>query len=77
MAKSDLKKLLQSTDKAELISLFFKYMVESFGIDTITSCLKGVLPATSEIVNPEYKELIAGQKKVSTLLKDCKVKYTE
>jgi hypothetical protein len=49
-------------------ALIKQYMVDSFGIDTITSYLKGVLPATFGIVNPEYRELIAGQKKVSKII---------
>jgi hypothetical protein len=36
---------------------FFKYIVESFGIDSITNYLKNKLPDTSMIVNPEYKAL--------------------
>jgi hypothetical protein len=56
---------------------FFKYIVESFGIDTITSYLKNKLPATSSIVNPKYKALDKEHKKISTLLSGHKVKYAE
>jgi hypothetical protein len=56
---------------------FFKYMVESFGIDSITSYLKNKLPDTSAIVNPAYKTLDQEHKKTSALLSDYKVKYAE
>jgi hypothetical protein len=56
---------------------FFKYMVESFGIDNITSYLKNKLPDTSAIVNPEYRLLDQEHKKTSTLLSQCKSKYAD
>lgn len=56
---------------------FFKYIVESFGIDSITSYLKNKLPDTCMIVNPEYKALDQEHKKTTKLLSDYKVKYAE
>ena len=56
---------------------FFKYMVESFGIDAIISYLKNKLPDTSAIVNPAYKALDKEHKKTSALLSEYKVKYAE
>jgi hypothetical protein len=56
---------------------FFKYMSESFGIDSITSYLKNKLPDTSTIVNPEYKELDKKHKETSALLSKTKIKYAE
>lgn len=56
---------------------FFKYMVESFDIDSITSYSKSVLPDTSEVINPRYKELDKEQKRITTLLKNAKLKYAE
>lgn len=54
---------------------YFKYMGESFGIDSITSYLKRILPDTSAIVNPEYKLLEKEQKKTSALLNKSKLSY--
>jgi hypothetical protein len=34
---------------------FFKYMVESFGIEDIVSYMKKIVPDTSRIVNPQYR----------------------
>jgi hypothetical protein len=56
---------------------FFKYIVESFGIDSITSYLKNKLPDICSIVNPEYKALDQDHKKTTKLLSDYKVKYAE
>jgi hypothetical protein len=56
---------------------FFKYIVESFGIDSITSYLKNKLPDTSMIVNPEYKALEQEHKKIIELLSHNRVKYAE
>jgi len=42
---------------------FFKYMVESFGIDSITSYCKNPVPDTSSVINPEYRELDRRHKK--------------
>jgi hypothetical protein len=57
--------------------IFFKYMVESFDIDSITSYKKNSVPVTSLVINPEYKELEKQHKKLLNLLKQCKVQYAE
>jgi hypothetical protein len=57
--------------------IFFKYMVESFDIDSITSYQKKPIPVTSLVVKPEYKELDRQHKKLLNLLHQCKIKYTE
>ena len=54
---------------------FFKYMVESFGIDSITSYFKNRIPDISPVVNPQYRELDRLHKKTMTLLNDRKLKY--
>jgi len=54
---------------------FFKYMVESFGIDSITSYLKNLVPDMSSVVNPQYRELDRQHKKITTLINDKKIKY--
>ena len=54
---------------------FFKYMVESFGIDSITSYFKNFIPDTSQVVNPQYRELDRQQKKVTALLNNKKIEY--
>ena len=56
---------------------FFKYMVESFGIDSITSYIKNAIPATASVINPEYKELDGEHKKILSLLNICKKKFAE
>jgi hypothetical protein len=56
---------------------FFKYMVESFGIDSITSYLKNNIPDTSSVINPAYKALDQEHRKISALLSKVKVKYAE
>ena len=56
---------------------FFKYMVESFDIDSITSYMKTAIPVTCSVINPEYKELDRQHKSISSLLKKSKVKYAE
>jgi hypothetical protein len=55
---------------------FFKYMVESFGIDCITSYFKNLIPDTSWIVNPKFRELDQQHKKLTTQLHNTKSKYT-
>jgi hypothetical protein len=55
--------------------IFFKYMMESFGIDSITSYLKTLIPDMSSVVNPQYRELDREHKKVTTLINNRKVKY--
>jgi len=54
---------------------FFKYMVESFGIDSITSYLKNFIPDTSSIINPQYRELDRQHKTLSANINKQKIKY--
>jgi len=56
---------------------FFKYMVESFGIDSITSYLKNLIPDMSSVINPQYRELDRQHKKITTLIHNKKIKYAE
>ena len=56
---------------------YFKYMVESFGIDSITSYFKNLIPDTSPVINPQYRELDREHKKTTTLLKNRKLKYAD
>jgi hypothetical protein len=57
--------------------IFFKYMVESFDIDSITSYLKKSIPDMSSIINPEYQTLDRQHKKLLSLLNKSKMKYAE
>ena len=50
-------------------------MVESFGIDSITSYQKDPVPDMSQVVNPEYRELDREHKKLITLINNKKVKF--
>jgi hypothetical protein len=54
---------------------FFKYMVESFGIDSITSYSKNPVPDTSPVVNPQYRELDRQHKQITTRINNAKIKY--
>jgi hypothetical protein len=54
---------------------FFKYMVESFGIDNITSYFKNLIPDMSQLINPKYRELDSEHKKITTQINHKKVKY--
>jgi hypothetical protein len=56
---------------------FFKYMVESFGIDSIVSYLKNTVPDTSQIINPEYRSLDQQHKQISAGLHNAKIKFAE
>jgi hypothetical protein len=55
--------------------IFFKYMSESFGIDSITSYFKNPVPDMSPIVNPKYRELDRQHKQITTRITNLKVKY--
>jgi hypothetical protein len=57
--------------------IFFKYMVESFDIDSITSYMKTSIPITASVINPDYKELDRQHKKVLNLLNKSKMKYAQ
>ena len=56
---------------------FFKYMVESFGIDSITSYHKNPVPDMSPVVNPRYRELDRQHKKITALVNNKKIKYAQ
>jgi len=56
---------------------FFKYMIESFGIDSIVSYLKNLVPDMSSVVNPEYRDLDRQHKALTTRIKNSKLKYAE
>jgi len=57
--------------------IFFKYMIESFDIDSITSYMKSSIPGTSLVINPQYKELDRQHKKILSLLNANKKKFAE
>jgi len=57
--------------------IYFKYMVESFGIDSITSYLKTPVPDMSTVVNPQYREPDRKHKKLMTLIHNKKNKYAD
>jgi hypothetical protein len=52
-------------------------MIESFGIDSIISYLKNVIPDTSQIINPEYRTLDQRHRQISAKLHTAKVKFAE
>jgi hypothetical protein len=54
---------------------FFKYMVESFGIDSITSYFKNIIPDMSQVINPAYRELDREHKKTTTEINNKKIQY--
>ena len=54
---------------------FFKYLVESFGIDSITSYFKTSVPDMSSVINPEYRTLDRQHKSLTTLINNRKIKY--
>ena len=56
---------------------FFKYLVESFEIDSITSYMKNSIPVTSLLVNPDYKELDKQHRSILSQLAKSKLKYAE
>lgn len=54
---------------------FFKYMMENFGIDTLTSYLKETIPDSAILVNPAYRELESQRKKETSKLNLQKIKF--
>lgn len=54
---------------------FFKYMMQEFGIDTLTSNLKTEVHATTPLVNPKYRELESQRKKLSSKLTTVKARF--
>jgi hypothetical protein len=56
---------------------FFKYMIESFGIDAIISYMKNPLPDTSMIINPQYSALDHEHRQISALLSKAKKNFAD
>jgi len=54
---------------------FFKYMIENFGIDTLVSYLKRKVDDTTMLVNPQYRDMDAQQKKLVSTLNIRKAKF--
>jgi len=57
--------------------IFFKYMVESFDIDSIISYMKSTIPDTILVINPDYQELDRKHKRVLSILNNKKNKYAQ
>ena len=56
---------------------FFKYAIESFGIDCLVSNFKSSIPDTYKIPNPAYKSLCREQKSIAGKLAKQKQKLAE
>jgi hypothetical protein len=54
---------------------FFKYMMENYGIDSLTSYLKETISDTTVLVNPAYRDLEAQRKKETSKLNLQKIKF--
>jgi hypothetical protein len=54
---------------------FFKYMIENFGLDTLVSYLKEKIDDTTMLVNPQYRNLEAQQRKLVSKLNVIKSKF--
>lgn len=54
---------------------FFKYMMENYGIDSLTSYLKETISDTTTLVNPAYRDLEAQRKKETSKLNLQKIKF--
>ncbi|MDP3913283.1 MAG: helix-turn-helix domain-containing protein [Bacteroidota bacterium] len=54
---------------------FFKYMIENFGIDTLVSYLKTEVNDTTQLINPQYREIESEQKKLTSKLNVRKTKF--
>ncbi len=54
---------------------FFKYMIENFGLDTLVSYLKEKIDDTTMLVNPQYRNLEAQQRKLVSKLNIIKSKF--
>jgi hypothetical protein len=54
---------------------FFKYMIENFGIDTLVSYLKTKVSDTAQLINPQYRETEAEQRKLTLKLNTRKSKF--
>jgi hypothetical protein len=56
---------------------WFKYMVESFGIDSIVSYCKNPVPDMSPVINPQYRDLDRQHKSLTARINNSKLKYAE
>ena len=54
---------------------FFGYMMKNFGIDTLVSYLKTKISDTTQLINPQYRELENSLKKMVSRLNVRKVKF--
>lgn len=54
---------------------FFKYMMQEFGIDTLASYFREKVPATTSLVNPQYRGLESLRRKVTSRLNRIKAKF--
>ena len=54
---------------------FFKYMMENYGIDSLTSYLKETISDTTTLVNPAYRDLEGQRKKETSKLNLQKIKF--
>lgn len=54
---------------------FFKYMLHEFGIDTLISYFKDKVPATTQLINPQYRALESLRKKATSKLNTIKAKF--
>jgi len=54
---------------------FFKYIMENFGIDTLVSYLKEKISDTSQLINPQYRNLESQLKSITSKLNRRKAKY--
>ena len=56
---------------------FFKYLVESFDIESITSYMKSVILGDTLVMNPTWQELDREHKKVLSILGNRRMKYAQ
>ena len=54
---------------------FFKYMMENFGIDNLTSYMKEKIDDTTKLINPKYRKLEYMQNKLVSKLNIRKAKF--
>lgn len=54
---------------------FFKYMMQEFGIDTLVSYFRNKIPATTILINPEYRAIESLRKKLTSKLNTIKSKF--
>jgi len=54
---------------------FFKYMMQEFGIDTLVSYQKTIIPATETLINPLFRDLENKRNKLTSKLNIIKAKF--